>query len=145
MRGYIFVERVEEKKMIKKVNSNRGRGSQEFEKGKKKKKGESLMDVNSRGLQNPLDLGVVRPLDLLVVHKRLLLTDVPIDLEACLVEAVVPFAPTDVVHERRSRLCRSLVRLGLAYVGRMRGAAVAGIFVVVEIREDIVGGLYAFV
>lgn len=92
-----------------------------------------------RRLQNLFDFRVVNPLDFRLILKRALLTDMSIDLEPRLVQAVLVLFSTNVVHDHRSRLGRSLVCLRSADVARCWETAIAGVFVVVEIRDYVVG------
>ena len=92
-----------------------------------------------RRLQNIFDLGVVDALDFRVILECRFLADVLIDLETRLVQGVLILFPADIMHDYRSRLGGSLVRLRLVHVGRCRETAIAGVFVVVEVGDHVVG------
>ena len=62
-----------------------------------------------------------------------------VDLEAGGVQGVFALLATNVMDEHRPGLHRSFIRLGFANVGRSRRTAIAGVFVVVEIGNDVAG------
>lgn len=95
--------------------------------------------MNPRRLQNIFDLWVVNSLDFRLILERRFPTDMFVDLEARFVQGVLVLLPTNVVYDHLSSLYRSLVRLWFANITRCRRTTIAGVFVVVEVGDHIVG------
>ncbi len=70
------------------------------------------------------------------LEEILLDTFVTIDLEAIPVESVVLLLTSDVMHRHIKWLSGSFVGLGLAHICWMMGTAIAGVFVVIRVRID---------
>ena len=92
-----------------------------------------------RVFQQLLCLGVVDGFDVFVVEEVFLHALVAVDLEAVSVKGVLVFLTADVLDDDVQWFARPLVRLRLSDVGRLWLAPVAGIFVVIQLGENIVG------
>ena len=97
----------------------------------------------SRFLQDILDFGIIGALDLGVILECGFLTYMIVDLEAGGVQGVLVLFAANIMDEHGPGLRRSFIGFRFANVARGGRTAIAGVFVVVEIGND-VAGLTAF-
>lgn len=88
-------------------------------------------------LEQLLRLRVISPLDLLVVCEGLLLALVPMNLESMLVKCILVFMARDIGDGDRESLDRTIVAFRPPNVAGGRRSAIAGIFIVVQHRLDV--------
>ncbi len=95
------------------------------------------------GFQDVCDLGVILLSDAIVVLELGFATGVLVDLEARLVQGVLVFFSTDVVHEHGSGRGRLIGSRWLADVASCWKASITRVFIIAEFCNDIVGAVSA--
>lgn len=88
-------------------------------------------------LEQLLRLRVINLLDLLVVREGLLLALVPMNLEPMLVKGILVFMARDIGDGDREPLDRTIVAFRPPNVAGSRRSAIAGIFIVVQHRLNV--------
>lgn len=93
---------------------------------------------DERVFEQLLGLWVVVCLDLRIVEEILLRAPVTVDLESILVKCIVLLFASDIMHRHIKRLNRPFISLGLSGIGWVRSTPITWVFVVVQVRVDMV-------
>lgn len=96
---------------------------------------------HKRFFQQVFHFWIVVLLDLLLVTEVGLHTLMMVDLETGFIQAILILCPSNVVNGQRQSFGDSTVTLRVVNIGRRGTASITGVFVIVEIGNDIVNFL----